>query len=201
MLQRGARKTACWRKKLPGALGALVIGILTSASPIAALDIIDSATNPANGHLYYLLESSNWTAAADGALDLGGDLVTINDQDEQDWVYDTFSIPDGVNRNLWIGLHEVSGEWVWESGEAVAFLNWNAGEPNDYQGIGEDVATMQYEFGNLGRWNDVTNEGTFLNTPVYGVVEMSVPEPSTLALVMLGLLGLGARRKRSAERP
>ena len=84
MSQRGADTTASWRRRLSGALGALAIGILTSASPIAALDIIDSATNPANGNLYHLLEPSTWTAAQAEAVELGGDLVTINDQDEHE---------------------------------------------------------------------------------------------------------------------
>lgn len=48
-------------------------------------------TNDATGHYYYLLAQNSWTASQAEALRLGGDLVTIDDQAEQDWVFTTFT--------------------------------------------------------------------------------------------------------------
>ncbi len=52
-------------------------------------------TNSANGHVYYLLAQTNWTAAEAEAVALGGHLVTINDAEENAWVHQTFSVGRG----------------------------------------------------------------------------------------------------------
>lgn len=117
-----------------------------SNSPSA---IFGPIINPANGNTYYLLDLSSWSAAETAAVSLGGHLVTIRNQSEQDWVYTTFGNIGGVARNLWIGLHDPDpinnatnpatrmGEFVWSSAETVSFSNWNSGEPNNYLGAGE----------------------------------------------------------------
>jgi len=75
---------------LPAMAATCLAGIL--AGPI---------TNPMNGHIYYLLSQNTWTESQVDAVQLGGNLATINDETEQNWVYQTFP---GTNRNLWIGL-------------------------------------------------------------------------------------------------
>jgi hypothetical protein len=114
------------------------VTILTTVPAISA-----GIVNPSNGNTYFLLSQSGWAAAESTALGLGGHLVTINDQAEQNWVYETFSSFGGVARNLWIGLYDPSqsvnspdpetrkSEFIWASGEPVSFADWNAGEPND----------------------------------------------------------------------
>jgi hypothetical protein len=56
--------------------------------------------NPANHHLYYLLDAASWTRSEAESLSMGGHLVTINDEAENNWVTDTFAL----DRNLWIGF-------------------------------------------------------------------------------------------------
>jgi hypothetical protein len=122
--------------------------------------------NPANGHLYYLLKPSSWSTSEAEARSLGGHLVTINDQAEQDWVWRTFG--DNGRRFLWIGLadRETEGEFVWSSGEPLAFTNWTPGEPNDAAG-GEDFIEMDAARGGL--WNDLSDWGQGFQ---HGVVEV-----------------------------
>ena len=75
--------------------------------------------HPTNGHLYYLLSEGTWTSAEQQAVSLGGHLVTINDQTEQEWVWAAFGNYGGVRRSLWIGLNDVAneGQFVWASGQ------------------------------------------------------------------------------------
>jgi Lectin C-type domain len=81
--------------------------------------------NPANGHTYYRLTPSTWTAAEDEAVKLGGHLVTINDAEENKWVSDIFGDPK--QWGLWIGLNDVvsEGQFVWSSGEIAGYRNWS----------------------------------------------------------------------------
>jgi hypothetical protein len=67
-------------------------------------------TNSANGHVYYLLPQSTWSASEADAQALGGHLVTINDQAEQQWVFSTFGSYGGTDKSLWIGLREFAPE-------------------------------------------------------------------------------------------
>jgi len=131
--------------------------------------------NPDNGHLYYLLAPTNWTAMEDEALSLGGHLATIRNANENAWVWTTFTALDGDN-NLFIGLTDQAqeGHFVWISGETNSFRNWRAGEPNNANG-NEDYALIRAAD---GQWNDV--EGLLQ----YGVAEV-VPEPNGLVLLAI----------------
>ncbi|WP_301337824.1 lectin-like protein, partial [Microcystis aeruginosa] len=56
--------------------------------------------NLQNGHYYSLTKSTTWTEAQVEAQRLGGNLITINNADEQQWILNTF----GTTGNYWIGL-------------------------------------------------------------------------------------------------
>jgi hypothetical protein len=143
------------------------IGTLCAA---AALVFAATAVNPGsaaalglgpwqqyNSHWYAQVDDLSWVDAEAYAVRHGGHLVTINDQDEQNWLATTFTIP-----NLSIGFNDMAeeGTWVWTSGETVPwhigdlepYTNWNPGEPNDWD-VGEDVAVTNWE--GLTSWNDV----------------------------------------------
>jgi autotransporter-associated beta strand protein len=80
-----------------------------------------------NGHTYVLTSSMTWASAEAYALELGGHLVTINDQAEQDWLTANF----GQLFSPWIGLTDqaTAGTWVWSSGQAASYTNWASGQP------------------------------------------------------------------------
>ncbi|MFK7849076.1 MAG: lectin-like protein [Rhodothermales bacterium] len=168
--------------------------------------------NPANNHTYYLLEADTWTGSQASAQTLGGSLVTINDQAENDFVLNTF----GATRHLWLGFNDAAleGDFVWANGETSSFTNWVAGEPNNAKrihfGYTEEDYTMMWAAGTKagshfgGGWNDYGNVSTMNWAPVaggiYGVVEIAtVPVPAAGLLLgsVLGLGGLfGARKSR-----
>lgn len=188
---------------VPVLLAALAVWI---ATPANATVISGPIVNPANGHTYYLLSQSSWTASEAEAIALGGHLVTINDAAENTWVWNTFSGLASGASNLWIGIHDPlgNGTFVWSSGQPVTYTNWGSGEPNN---IGSEI--YGYMVGNDGGysgspttyWNNVTAttlSGSFQNP--FGVVE--VPEPSMallLAVAACAALVEAVWRRGSAE--
>ncbi|MDY7108502.1 MAG: FG-GAP-like repeat-containing protein [Planctomycetota bacterium] len=126
--------------------------------------------NPSNNHTYYLIdEQLHAPDAEDRAIDRGGHLVTINDEEENDWIVATF----GGTDLFWIGLtdsedyggHE-SDVWVWMSGEPVSYLNWDTGEPNE--GQDGDFVIINHDVSGPGVWSDDVNYAQHL-----GIVEVS----------------------------
>ncbi len=141
---------------------------------IAHPGILGTAVNPANGHTYHFLEPSSWTIAQAAAETLGGDLVTVNDQAENDWLDATFSSWGGQPRSFWIGYSdaETEGLWKWASGESPGYENWSSGAPNNGNQY-EHYAHFRHDWTD-GTWNDLLGyprAGFFYNT-VHGVVEI-----------------------------
>lgn len=110
-----------------------------------------------------------WTEAQEISTQIGGDLVTINNEAENIW----------LNQNGftgWIGLTDVAqqGEWKWISGEEATYINWFEGDPSNFPG--EDYVNNT----SLG-WGDSNNEGFgnfFDYNSRYGITEV----PLTLSI-------------------
>jgi glucose/arabinose dehydrogenase len=143
-----------------------------------------------DGKKYQLTSTAkSWTDAQAEAKSLGGNLVTINDAAEEDWLKQTF----GTSQRLWIGLTDrtTEGKFEWVNGETATYRNWMPNEPNDYKfgGAfpgGEDYAVMNQE----GQWNDLPNNyyGTF-----QGIVEINANTPKA------GTIGLETSNYQIAE--
>jgi len=129
--------------------------------------------SPVNNHYYRLTDqNSNWTDAQIEAEACGGNLVTINDQPENDWILATF----GQQSNRWIGFYqdlkdqenysEPSGAWKWISGDQVTFTNWISTEPND----NGDEHWAQIK-GKLSTWAGEWNDHSLIET-LRGVIEI-----------------------------
>ena len=141
--------------------------------------------NPANGHVYYLLNESTWTASEAEAVALGGHLATVRSQAENDWIYAQFSQFGGINRGLWIGLNDAAqeGAFVWASGEPVSYLNWAQLEPRNQDGL-DDYVHLFWPNDTAGRssyWNDQWNiiGSDFGIPPINGVVELTSISPAS----------------------
>jgi hypothetical protein len=116
-------------------------------------------TNPDNQHQYFLTSDISWQEAQNLAEKMGGNLVTINDEKENQWLIETFIKPD--TNFLWIGINdqENEGKFIWVSGEKSNYYHWAEGEPNNNpaQG-GEDFGVLNGHANPfnrpVGTWSD-----------------------------------------------
>lgn len=127
-------------------------GLLTIESAFLA-DI----TNEVTGVRYVAVNGTTWTASEALAVSLGGHLVSIGDQDEQTFVWDTFGNLFGIDRRVWIGFNDQANEgaFEWSDGTPATYANWNRGEPNN-AGNNEHYAEL---LGSNGKWNDLPDSG------------------------------------------
>src|SRR5262249_44295001 len=154
------------QKRTPMKTTLIIVTLLaSSATFLNAAILAGPVTNPTNGHKYYLLTEDTWQNSESQAIGLGGHLVTINDQAEQDWVFSTFGTYAGTTRSLWIGLREVGseGNYEWVSGEPVTYTHWCCNQP-DNSGGNESYVHM-INIGNIyghpgGGWNDLDSPNT-----------------------------------------
>ena len=129
-----------------------------------------------------------WTDARAAAEARGGHLVTITSEEENATVFalingrmELFQPEGGSGGPLlgpWIGGYqpdgspEPGGNWQWITGEAFTYVNWSAGEPNNYYATAENkLHYYQME----GAWNDLyqdnRNGGGGGGNPVAYIVE------------------------------
>lgn len=115
--------------------------------------------NPDNGHKYFLTPEMSWESAQAWAKKKGGNLVTINDEKENQWLVENFMTLE--TSFLWIGINDLEkeGDFVWISGEKSTYFNWAQGEPNNNieQG-GEHFGTLNGIANpfdrSVGTWSD-----------------------------------------------
>ena len=123
-----------------------------------------------NGHTYLLSDNlGSWQDAQAEATRLGGNLVTLNDSQEESWIQSTF----GTDESFWIGLSdaETEGEWQWSSGESSTYRNWAPGEPNN--SANQDYAVIN--FGLEKQWDDDWIDAVFR-----GVIEINTTDNDVL---------------------
>jgi Lectin C-type domain/PEP-CTERM motif len=167
-----------------------------TAAPARAVLLSPTFVSPVNNHSYILiLEQLAWTDSEATAVSLGGHLATVRNSAEDQWIHDTFSNYGFVERNLWIGLNDSdqNNTWEWVSGEPVTYLPlpWAVGEPNNIEGNEHYVHILKPP---QTGWNDLDVNGVGFNGAFvrpFGLIEVAaVPEPSTMALAVLGVASL-----------
>jgi Ca2+-binding RTX toxin-like protein len=147
-----------------GPFGPISLNLFSYDSTSGALSYSVFDKQIVNRSLYFLTSSSSWVSAQIQAKGFGGNLVTINSQEEQNWLQSTF----GKTSSFWIGLNDKDeeGKFKWISGESTSYINWAPGQPDDYN-RNEDYVGMN--FGPTSQWND------FIGSYSYkGIVEVPV---------------------------
>ena len=113
-----------------------------------------------NGHYYKLFDDSiTWSKAKEYCESIGGHLVTVNTQAEQDFLINLSE--SSKKKNLWIGAKsDNSGNYSWVTGEVFSFTNWATGEPNNVHN--SQFTAMMYTHNasvHAGLWNDENENG------------------------------------------
>jgi len=130
--------------------------------------------NEVTGNAYYLLEDATWEdAQRTGVSALGGDLVTVNDADENSFVRFEVAQFDDAIRHTWLGLTDRFDEGIfsWVSDEMNPYTAFLSGEPNG--NTGENYVAM---FRGSSGWFDAQNDWNESFAPVHGVVEVEIPD-------------------------
>ncbi|XP_033763784.1 hepatitis A virus cellular receptor 1-like [Pecten maximus] len=109
--------------------------------------------------LYLITGKRSWNNANSNCHRNGGRLVQIQDQDKQDFVYNTLKSMHWEDRGVWIGAtdHDSEGTWKWTDGTKLSYGHWHPGEGPTHGFLFskagyEDCALMRID--DSGRWHD-----------------------------------------------
>lgn len=151
----------------------LMMASLWSVSRVHADIIAGPITNEVSGHIYYLLSPTPFLISEAEAIALGGHLVTVEDAEENSWIFTTFSTYGGIQRAIMIGLTDMEeeGNFVWISGSPSTYRNWFPGEPNNSSGIEHFVHMYWPDEGRGATWNDTSGD-LGVPIPINGLVEI-----------------------------
>ena len=119
-----------------------------------------------------------WDQAESDSNKIGGNLLTINNSEENDWIHETFNITSNPNSSFpsyyWTGFNDVQveGDWIWSSGESATYTNWWGNDwpsidPPPYPNPNENYMELGWVSNN--RWND--RPSTDLNNIIGGISE------------------------------
>ena len=111
-------------------LSAPVLSVNAVGQSPSEIEVLYTATNPANNKTYHLLSEGSWSDSAQVARGLNGFLTTVDDAQENQWIFETFANYDGQSRHLWIGLSDSNqeGEYRWHDGTPVSYTHLRAHE-------------------------------------------------------------------------
>jgi hypothetical protein len=113
-------------------------------------------------------ETLNWDEARRRCEELGGHLVTITSQAEQDIVVSmlTNAESDTMRNCYFMGACDqmLDGNWQWVTGEPFDYINWKKNEPKPDKGEQYLEIFAKTYVGNSGttepgRWNDSMLDG------------------------------------------
>ena len=105
-------------------------------------------------YLYYPNTKVTWYAAKEICESLGGHLITITSEEENQFATSLIS----GNGHAWIGATDVRDEdnWKWITGETFDYAPWCPGEPNNSppDDAGMDSQDYGVLYDGYGQWDD-----------------------------------------------
>jgi hypothetical protein len=198
---------------------ALAAGLLCLAATVCVATPVQwTVASGGNDHWYEAVKATAniaWTEAQAACEARGGHLVTLTSAAENAYV---FSLVDSAPYwapstwqeywyGPWIGARqpnpqpsdEPGGGWAWVTGEAWGYTNWSSTLDNwETEDYGQYFGL--WSEGRGAKWNDYDGAfGDAGESPQSYVVEWdeaNIPEPSSLALALVGLGPLVLRRRR-----
>lgn len=114
---------------------------------------------------YVIVQGPTWDEAEANARKLGGHLVTINDEAENEWLIDALSGElnsgkESANWNgAWIGISQKNGQWSWSSGDSSDYLNWYRVGANGDKGKIYTLHNESEYTDAVGFWNSWAGSG------------------------------------------
>jgi len=131
------------------------------------------AINPSNRHAYKRINCQTPQEALDIAKEHDAHLLTINDKEEQQWIFDVFGA-----KNYWIGCIEIDkdGDKLWDNGEPMTFTNWDANPliakseaPESKNNSTEKLFTVL--IGVTGKWQQVRDGNAIISITKSAILE------------------------------
>lgn len=123
--------------------------------------------NDQNGHTYSIINLPlSWTEAEAYCESIGGHLMTVTSQEEEDFLENQLKNYGVTKDNYWLGATDIghTGTWSWVTGEEFKYSKWDSGEPNNGRGGTEHYMGLYYEGYNKGYWNDFQEAGDVSRT-------------------------------------
>lgn len=125
------------------------------------------------GHRYLLVddvEDLSWQMAHDRCVEWGATLAVVTTPEEAAFVAE---LCDG--RYMFLGAtdREEEGSWTWVDGSPWEYTNWMDGQPNDYDGGENYLATYDG-----GEWVDVAGSGLGFWMPTGFICEWTPRAPA-----------------------
>ncbi|ROL46783.1 C-type mannose receptor 2 [Anabarilius grahami] len=114
------------------------------------------SSSKANTSLVFVNQTKNWRSAQSHCRQYHIDLVRVRDQNENQQVEKIMN--DSNISEVWIGLFR--DPWQWSDQSNSSFRYWNTGEPTNTGGV-QDCTGVNQQYGNVGRWHDISGKGQF----------------------------------------
>ena len=125
--------------------------------------------NPANGHVYKRIRCATRDEALAIAAAEDAQLVSINDEAEQQWVSAVFR-----GDFYWIGLSRTAAGWQWSDGEPGTYENWL---PADF--FSESIEPGKHTAAIMtiedGKWYAVNADSVITNFTKWAILEKAEP--------------------------
>ena len=85
-----------------------------------------------NSSYIFFKSGGNWSSSRFVCSSQGGDLVSIETEEEWQFINNEIKNRYTWNTSVWhIGLRKIKSVWTWESGEQLNISKWRDSEPDD----------------------------------------------------------------------